>query len=762
MSNEEWVSHLPGAEANLAGLLAWQAEFNGERPAYTFRADDESERTLSYAQLARRAWAIAATLQRTAKPGDRVLLVFPAGLDFIAAFYGCVAAGMLAVPATYPKPKRPMSRLSAIAVDCEATVALTTAQTLATLDAARTAPELARLKWIATDSIADDEASSWNAPRSSPDDLVFLQYTSGSTSVPKGVMISQANLFANLAMIRQGFQLPALTDGPEGPGNAVFWLPAYHDMGLIGGILTAIYTGAHSVLMSPTTFLQWPVRWLKAISDYRAVVSGGPNFGYELCLRKITAEQRETLDLSHWRVAFCGAEPIRADTLELFAETFEPCGFRAEAFYPCYGLAEATLLGAGGDGPAAPAIRSFDRRALADHRVVQAEGDQEIEHAQDLVGCGHGLLGEEVAIVDPATLRRAAAQQVGEIWLRGPNVARGYWNRESENDEVFGGRMAETGEGPFLRTGDLGFVSQGQLFVTGRLKDVIIIRGRNHYPQDIELTAQMAHPALDASSGAAFGMGENGAERLVLVHEIDRQHRRADFKEVIRAIRRAVTAEHEIELHAVTLIRQASLPRTTSGKVQRALCGDRFLAGTLKVVAEWRRGEPRSVATPVAGGNGHSAHGGNGGPAAPHRPARPSMSPRATDRELQGAAEQIEAFILAMLQQRGGVPADELDRQRPFADYALDSYTAVEISQELADWLDVKLAPVVAWNYPTPAALAEYLARRLAGLETEAVEASPVAADAGPDDNVARLLAEIEGLSEEEVEAALQLESPNH
>ena len=772
------------AVQTLLDLLVWQAGVNGARPAYTFRGEDESERSLTYAQLATRARAIATAIRQSAACGDRVLLVYPAGLDFIAAFFGCVAAGALAVPATYPKPKRPLPRLSAIASDCQATVALTTAQTLSTLELARAAPELARVRWITTDTVPDEAAADWQPPDITSDDLVFLQYTSGSTSAPKGVMISHANLFANLEMIRRGFGLPAATAGGDGPGNGVFWLPAYHDMGLIGGILSALYTGGHSVLLSPTTFLQSPWRWLKAITDYRAIVSGAPNFGYDLCVRKVTAEQSAQLDLSSWRVAFCGAEPIRADSLQSFVQTFARCGFSPKAFYPCYGLAEATLLAAGGDGPGPLTVAAFDRKALAEHRVVAAAAPLRREHVQELVGCGHALLDEQIAIVDPQTLCETRSGQVGEIWLKGSNVARGYWQRDDENHEIYAAHIAGTGAGPFVRTGDLGFIRNGHLFVTGRLKDVIIVRGRNHYPQDMELTALKAHAAVDAGGAAAFALGEVGQERLVIVVEVDRQFRKGHLQDVIRKIRRDVTEEHEIELHAVALIRQASLPRTTSGKVQRALCRDRYLGGTLKIVAEWRRDEHGQlhIHSQSAGRvNGHvkeSGHGvnGNGGvgqsAAKPvQRPPKPLQLAHYSDRDLERLTDKIERFILALLAARGGMAAGELDRQRPFAEYALDSYAAVEISQELSDWLDVRLAAVVAWNYPTPMALASYLARRYAGLEPDDTSsqetvamggvavngngAARPAGSAGADRDLERLLAEIEGLDEEEVETAL-------
>ncbi len=594
---------LRGLPATLLDLLQSRAEAYGDRTANVFCRDDGERALLSYAQLARRARAIAAQLQQNVPPGERVLLVFPPGLDFIAGFFGCLYAGVLAVPATYPKPRRPMPRLTAIAHDCRPAAVLTTAQTLSTIELARSAPELAGLQWIAVDDVPDAAEHDWRPPPVTRDSLAFLQYTSGSTSDPKGVMVSHGNLIYNLEMIRRGFgfgeSVPAESCG-------VFWLPSYHDMGLIGGILEPLYIGGQSVLMSPASFLQRPLRWLQMMSEYRATTSGAPNFAYELCVQKTTPEQRRQLDLSSWQVAFCGAEPIRPSTLRAFAEAFGPCGFREDAFYPCYGLAEATLIVSGGRGPGRPTIKTVARAQLAQHRVVDASADG--DDALPLVGCGEALLEQDVAIVDPHTRRRCGQGQVGEIWIAGPAVARGYWNREHEGAATFDARLADDAAGAaYLRSGDLGFIADGQLYVTGRRKDVIIIRGRNHYPQDLERTAEQAHPALCRSGGAVFALDGQDEEQLVVVHEVDRQFRDSDFDQVIRAVRREIVREHDVDPHAVVLIRQTDLPRTTSGKVQRQFCRQRYLDGDLKTLARWTaasRLASQAVANTTVHGNG--------------------------------------------------------------------------------------------------------------------------------------------------------------
>ena len=775
MSAVSHVSRTARAHTTLLDVLKHQAKTKGHRPAFTFRAEDGDERTLTFGQLDRRAQAVAAAMQGAVSKGDPVLLVYPPGLDFIVGFFGCVYAGAIAVPATYPKASRPMPRLSAIARDCGARLVLSTAQTISTIDLPRSAPDLAELRWVATDAVDELHAEEWDPPALAGDDLAFLQYTSGSTSCPKGVMISHANVLHNLETIRCGFAIERF-EGKDSPGAGVFWLPAYHDMGLIGGVLEPLYSAGHSVLLSPAAFLQRPVRWLQAISDYRAVVSGGPNFAYELCVRKTRPEEWQGLDLSSWRVAFCGAEPIRSETLDQFAQTFAPCGFRAESFYPCYGLAEATLLVAGGRGPSRPVIRAVSRAGLLQQQAVPAAGTDPKEE-QKLVGCGHSLNGQKILIVDAAHKTPAAPHRVGEIWIKGPDVARGYWNRGEENDETFGARLADTGEGPFLRTGDLGFVLDGHLYVTGRLKDLIIVRGRNHYPQDIEATAEKAHSALVPGCGAAFSVEIDGADQVVIVHEVSRHHRGNDLQEIFRRIRHDVAVEHELELQAVVLIRQASLPRTTSGKVQRALCRTQHLAGELKVVGQWVRNHA------AASGNGHHGNGsataeapavGNGsaggGPGArdaaeadPRFRKASQLAPlefvpsgrRLDEPEINQLAKRIEAWLVEWMVECAGVPRDDVDRERPFAEYGLSSLAAVELSRELEDMLKVRLSPVLAWNYPTPAALAPYLAR-LAG-DPEAAAAEAASAEEGQGyRELDQLLAEVEQCDDRAAEAALQ------
>jgi acyl-CoA synthetase (AMP-forming)/AMP-acid ligase II/acyl carrier protein len=602
-----------------------------------------------------------------------------------------------------------------------------------------------------------------------------LQYTSGSTSDPKGVMVSHGNLLNNLECIRQSFGIGETEEDLES-ATGVFWLPAYHDMGLIGGILTPLYMGGRSVLMSPTAFLQRPMRWLQAIHDYRATISGAPSFAYEYCVRRTTADERKALDLSCWRLAFCGAEPIRAETLRHFAEAFGNAGFRLDAFYPCYGLAETTLLAAGPPYDQEPRILTVNRAALAEHRVAEACGEP-AEMTQRLVGCGQPVPGHTIVIVRPETSIECGDDEVGEILVQGQSVTQGYWDRPEETEQLFGARVAGR-EGKFLRTGDLGFFRDGELFVTGRVKDVIIIRARNHYPQDIEQSAEEAHPAV--LPGAAFAVeAKDGDEELIVVHQLDRQFRGANMDDIVRAIRRAIVEQHELDPHAIVLIRQTSLPITSSGKVQRNLCREQYLAGELKVVHSWTNPAPRTSApkTPVAHVHVHSegvAWSDEGASSQLGPSSREGQPATATEvpfgsrhlpgAELDRAAERIEIWLLEWLVARLGLDAADVSRDRPFAEFGVDSLTAVELSQELEDEFKVPLPPIVAWNYPTPAALARYLAEQsLQPMPTNGASGAPATAasltseatpssarESADDGHLAALLSEIENLSDEE------------
>jgi acyl-CoA synthetase (AMP-forming)/AMP-acid ligase II len=584
----------------LVDWLDYRSRHQPDDIAFTFLEDGETvEANLTFAQLDRKARAIGATLQRLRAAQERVLLLYPSGLEYIAAFFGCLYAGAIAVPMYPPHLKRSADRLEAIVHDAQATVALTTSALLPKTDHwSATLPQLGALQWLATDTIEESAGWAWQAPRITRDSLAFLQYSSGSTASPKGVMVSHGNLLHNQRVLQEA-------KGHDEQTIIVSWLPLYHDLGLIGNVIQAVYLGVRCILLTPASVLQRPVRWLQAISHYQGTSSGGPNFAYDLCVRKVTDEQRTALDLSSWNVALNGAEPIRPETLERFVEAFGPCGFRREAVFPAYGLAEATLIVSGGQKGMPPVLQTVKKSALMQDRVVITCPDA--ADAQTLVGAGRALLDQQVIIVDPQTCTPCPPDQVGEIWVASPSVAQGYWRRPASTAATFQAFLTDSGTGPFLRTGDLGFLYQGELFITGRMKDVIIVRGHNHYPQDIELTVEQSHAALRPNCGAAFGVEVEGEEWVVVVQEVERHYQptsKRDVQDILGAIRRVVSEEHRLQVHAIVLIRVGSMAKTSSGKIQRHACKAAFLAGELDVVAEWRaavasqgRRQPRDMRT---------------------------------------------------------------------------------------------------------------------------------------------------------------------
>lgn len=573
--------------ATLIDLLLRRAADSAHKRAFTFLRDGEEEaRSLTFGELCQAAQSIAARLQQMTRPGERALLLFPPGLDQLEAFLGAVCAGLVPVPTLPPTSRRTLPRLKAIAADAEVSVVLGESGTLERFRRQSEAvEELTGCKWLATDEVSIELAAHWRSPSVAREDPALLQYTSGSTAAPKGVVVTHSNLIHNEVLIRNAFSQDA-------DSVIVGWLPAQHDMGLIGNILQPLYASASCILMSPTAFLQRPRRWLEAISRYRATTSGGPNFAYDLCVKKIPPGEREGLDLSSWRVAFNGAEPVRPQTLERFTEAFAPWGFERRALLPCYGLAEATLFVSGTSPDAEPRVCSFSAAALEQHR---AEPSQEGEGARSLVGCGAPRPGQEVRIVHPETAVCCLPGEVGEIWVEGPSVAAGYWGLAGGGED-FQGRLAD-GSGPFLRTGDLGFLHDGELFIAGRRKDLIILRGRNHWPQDLELTAETSHSALLAGASAAFTVpteSEEG-ERLVLVVEVGRRIK-ASFEAVSEAVREAVAQEHGTEVSTVVLLPPAHLSKTSSGKVQRRAIRRAYLAGVLPLLFESSCGEERNSA----------------------------------------------------------------------------------------------------------------------------------------------------------------------
>jgi acyl-CoA synthetase (AMP-forming)/AMP-acid ligase II/acyl carrier protein len=660
-------SELTEKLSTLVELLRWRAARQPQQRAYLYLENGDTEKAqLTYAELDRWARCIAARLQVLGAEGERVLLLYPTGTEYIAAFFGCLYAGAVAVPVFPPRPNRTLDRLEAIVADAHATIALTTPAVFSKLKPSLMATtQLGAMHWLTTDALDESLAGEWKEPEIDSAKLAFLQYTSGSTASPKGVMVSHGNLLHNQRVIKTACRHTEQS-------TFVSWLPIYHDMGLIGTVIQPMYLGSLSVLISPTNFLQNPFCWLQAISRYKAHTSGGPNFAFDLCVRKITPEQRQTLDLSSWQVAFNGAEFVSSDTMERFAATFASCGFRREALYPCYGLAEATLFVSGNPKVASLIVQPVDREALERNRVLEPNGKNS---AWPVVSCGKSWLDHKIVIVDPETLMRVEADQVGEVWVAGPSVAHGYWDKPQETQDSFGAHLANTGDGPYLRTGDLGFIKAGNLFVTGRRKDLIIIRGLNHYPQDIERTVEQSSREFKLGYSAAFSIDEAGAERLVVVQEIGRHHRELDVEKLAEIVRQAVLDQHELQLDTLVLVKPGSIPKTSSGKIQRYLCRTQFLSGSLNVVGSSTL--PTAIekqAEPVSEEDSFI------------RAALLTVNSEDERRVL------LQLYLRQQIAQVLKISPARLDVQQPLTSFGLDSLAAMELKSSLESELGFRLS----------------------------------------------------------------------
>ena len=555
----------PPIFSSLVDLLRHRATEQPNDRAYIFLSERGSEEAvLTFAELNRRAGIVAARLVQRGRPGDRALLLFGPGLAFIIAYFGCLCAGIIPVPMMLPRRNSSLDSTASIVADCSPRFAITNSH----LSSAR--PDVVErfeqfgMEWVVIDEHVEQPENRGPLLTPSREDIAFLQYTSGSTSDPKGVMVSNGNLVDNLEMIRQ-------TLGNTWQSTYVSWVPLYHDMGLILNVLQSLYLGTLCVLMAPVTFIQRPLKWLQAIHDYRAEVAGAPNFAFDLCVQRFRADQVKHLDLSCWKLAFNAAEPVRADTIERFAMTFSPYGFDPRAMYPLYGMAEATLLISSGQRGAGQIVRTISRDAFEIRRICEPASS---EDTYRVVGCGRNIIGQQIAIVDPENCRRLGPNRLGEVWVSGPHVCKGYWRNPEATNLVFQARIVGEGGEHWLRTGDLGFMdAMGELFIAGRIKDLIIVRGINYYPQDIENTVYDSHPALRRHCGAAFSvLTENNEEKIALVQEVERTHRhRLEIEEIKACIREAVANEHEIAIDTIVLIAPGAIPKTTSGKIQRSL-----------------------------------------------------------------------------------------------------------------------------------------------------------------------------------------------
>jgi acyl-CoA synthetase (AMP-forming)/AMP-acid ligase II len=650
------------------------------RVAYTYLDDTATAviGELGCGELDRRARAVGARLQAEGLAGKPVLLLYPQGLEFVVGFFGCLYAGAIAVPVYPPNPKRllrTLPRLLSIVEDARPEAVLAPGSLIDSVGGQLSlVPSLAGLRWIASDR--EREADRWRRPDIDADSIAFLQYTSGSTASPRGVCVRHRNLAANAAAITRSMDLYA-------GGTLVSWLPLYHDMGLIGGVVQPLFCDLRSVLMSPLSFLAEPVRWLRAVTRFRATHTGAPNFAYDLCRQRISDAELAQLDLSSLQLLFNGAEPLRAETLRRFSERFAAAGFRASVWRPCYGLAEATLLVSAAPAGAAR-TEAFSRSGLGDGAARPAGPDD----AQELVSSGGVAADHEVRIVDPVALAALPEGRVGEIWIAGPSVAGGYWRRPQDTAEIFGARL--DGAGPYLRTGDLGFLHEGQLFITGRARDMIIVRGRNYFPQDLERAAERSHPALRPGCVAAFARTEpDGTAGIVIVQEADPSAGAEAWRVAVAAVRSAVTEECDLRVDDVVLVAPGEVPKTSSGKVQRRLCAKRLLAGELEVLLR----QDAAEAPPATG---------DAAPASAGDPLR---------------------YLSALFGQLLGHPVEQLDPAQPVVALGVDSLTAIGITNAIARDTGLALSPVRVLADLTVGELAALLANAPAATADPAASA---------------------------------------
>lgn len=605
-----------------------------------------------FATLDRRALALASQLVERGLSGERALLMFPPGLAFVETFFACLHAGVVAIPVYPPDPsrlERSLPRFLALVADSGATAVLTTS------DVAQLAgpllqhlPALQHLQLVEVDGLTR-ETSSWSPPTLTPDDVAFIQYSSGSTGTPKGIVVTHGNLLGHAAVLQA-------LDNDQPGRSGLFWLPSYHDLGLIAGILQPVYYGVQTTLMSPIDFMKRPLVWLQAVSAFRPTHTGGPNFGYDLAVRRFDPRKLEGVDLSSVEVFVNAAERVRKETIDRFVETFAPYGVRREQFGPAYGLAEATLVVSARYDRSEPRCLEVDRRALAAGQARPADEDVDPGDRLWLVGVGQARGGVELAIVDPATSVRLEDGRTGEIWVRSPAVASGYLGRPEETEATFGARLPDDPD-PWLRTGDIGFLHDGELFVTARLKDLVILRGRNLAPEDLERSVEHAHPDVRPGCVAAFSVDIDGEERLVVAAEV---REGADRPSVEQAVRDHLLAEDGLATWRVQLLSPRTIPKTSSGKIQRHAARAAFLDRLEEERARIRR---------------------------------------------------VEAWLVEQIAGRLPDGPREIDRSRTILSYGIDSLEGVALVGDLEELVGRELSPRLVFDNPTLTVLAERVAR---------------------------------------------------
>jgi len=629
---------------SLVEIISKRATVQPDDVVYKYLGDGINEtESFTFKEIDRVARSIAEALSKKLSKGDRVLLLFPQGLQYVAALYGCFYGGFIAIPAYPPRRNRKMDRINSIIEDSGAAAGLVTEDVFKTIERNFAEDELLKgMEWFQYETISTNTNPPALSNLPKPEDVAFIQYTSGSTGNPKGVMITHKNIVYNSDFIRRSFGFDRHTVGMN-------WLPIFHDMGLVGGIFQAAFLGLINIGMPPVAFLKNPLNWLKAIDKYKATTGGGPNFSFDYCVQKIKPEEVEGLDLSSIKNFYCGGEPVRKKTFEEFPKAFKGAKVRTNQMFAVYGMAETTLIVTGKDPATEPSFVRVDQDALSKNRLVFAPEDAK---GINLVSNGRVWMDTKVAIVNPETFVEVDENSIGEVWISGPTVAKGYWNKPEENKRTFNAYLSN-GQGPWLRSGDLGFMYQDELYITGRLKDLIIIRGVNYYPNDIEYSIQQSHEAFKPNSGAAFSIHKDGIEKLVIVQELERNYlRNTDFDELMAHIRKTIADEHELEVYSIALIRTGSIPLTSSGKIQRRQTRYEFLTGKLNVVASWQLDEQAPEVE------------------------EPSFT--------EPTEDAIREWLVQWIMKNQHFKREEIDLDTPITSYGIDSLAAVTLEQEIS------------------------------------------------------------------------------
>ncbi|WP_052045881.1 type I polyketide synthase [Candidatus Paracaedibacter symbiosus] len=649
---------------NFPDIINFYSSHKGNSIAYRFLSSEQQEVTITYQELATNARTIAANLTTYCDKGDRAVLIFNPGLELIQAFIGCLYAGVIPILHYPPTNQKLVDKLNRIMENAGAKLVIAPIFLEKKLESLNFSENKL---WLTYEQLNAASVISWQSPKLQLDDIAFLQYTSGSTGDPKGVAISHSNILDNARLIRPAYGLD------KENVTIVSWLPPYHDMGLIGGILSPLYSGVPSILMAPLTFMMHPLKWLKVITDYKGTISGGPNFAFDYCVERIKPEMKLELDLSSWDCAFNGAEPINFKTLERFYHAFKDCGLRWESLFPSYGMAETTLFIAGAALGEGPIIKTVSAAGLQDGKVFPPQDEEDL---YTYVSSGRPRM--KVAIVEPQTAQRLGEDEIGEIWVQGASVAQGYWQRPQETRETFAAKIAGE-EGNYLRTGDLGFMKDGELYIAGRIKDMIIVHGRNYYPQDIEYVSQNSHPLIKSSGCAAFSLDTLGEEKICVVVEIQDKGPET-YPEIVQAIRKAVLEELELHINRLILIPPRALPKTTSGKVQRRKTKKMICDGEITILQDDQDSDS-SVRSDLPLNN-------------------------VTNDE----AQSLKKFIIDWIQSQGLMNASQsIPEDVQWTELGFDSLRAVKLCVALEEHLQRPINPIIMWDYPTLSKLTHHL-----------------------------------------------------